>query len=62
MNCAKCGGKAKVVYSTTWKQKVLRKRKCAVCGDVFYTSEAADSDAKVFLNYSRSENKKSKID
>lgn len=39
MTCAKCNNDAKVIDTTTLNDRVIRKRKCKVCGYVFFTEE-----------------------
>lgn len=55
MNCPKCGGNTKVTDSRSDSKSVHRRRKCILCGNVFYTAETkSDSDdmfKKTYNNY-----------
>lgn len=55
MICPKCGGNTKVTDSRSTRFTVHRRRKCTLCGHIFYTAETiADSGdifKKVYNNY-----------
>ena len=45
MNCPICGGNTSVMYTLADCETVTRKRKCAECGHIFYTSETEQQDS-----------------
>lgn len=67
MQCIYCGSpKSKVTETIAAETKVLRKRKCELCGKYFYTKETAEASNQIFCKYElskrryqrRSENEK----
>lgn len=42
MYCRECGGKTIMIESRSIEEGTFRKRKCTVCGRIFYTSEYED--------------------
>ena len=40
MKCLDCEGKARVTVSVELDGVVFRRRKCALCGKIFYTEES----------------------
>lgn len=44
MNCPECGGKSTVADSVAENDFVYRRRRCKVCGEVFYTEETISED------------------
>ena len=55
MICPKCGANTKVMDSRCDKNTVHRRRKCTLCGQIFYTAEtiaeSGDVFKKVYRNY-----------
>ena len=48
MNCPKCGAATKVADSRSDNKSVHRRRKCSLCGNVFYTAETISNSDETF--------------
>lgn len=62
MECTKCEGKTKVVDTRRFAGTQYRKRKCLVCGNIFWTSEEEADPLEIKDLYAYMAAKRSKKD